>query len=256
MKKVACVLFISSLPLLALAHLRDNEGDGENLSQNLPSHATWMIYAALLISAIALGLQLIPRKSSKPRDGSLNSGVFSDIQLEFTRLRADLNSRIGRIELNSLVEKVNVLEEKINQLERPIREIEWTGFAKSPVSPEADACGSLSQESAQAEQGAEVWFAKLADLEDGFSSGILSTVQNGEQVYEIQTNGDTAVYRISSNPSAQKYALAESAFTLGKACDLLNQPFKGCHIALQKEGILVNTSGNWIIQQKAKIEFK
>ena len=80
--------------------------------------------------------------------------------------------------------------------------------------------------------------------------------QNGEQIYEIQVNGEKATYKITNEANPQKYALTDYNYYLAKACDFQNQPVKNCKINTTLEGTLTLSSGNWIIQSKARIEFK
>jgi hypothetical protein len=257
MKKITGILLINIYPVLAVAQDKYPQEQDGFFHQVLVRDGEWLTWLALLLSIIAMVLHFRSRKPPKSKAAAIPTTIITDLQYDIGRLRSDLNNRLVHSDLSGLAEKIKLVEEKVMQMGQLTREKEWTNFKKKNIEEEA---GQVSKnqtpvrESTQTDR--QIVYAKLADLDDGFSSGIISLTQNGEQVYEIQTEGDTGVYRISSDPNAQKYALAESTFTLGKACELLNQPFKGCQIVLQKEGSLLNISGNWIIQQKAKIEFK
>lgn len=100
-----------------------------------------------------------------------------------------------------------------------------------------------------------VSFAKFRDLENGFSSSILSSVQNGEQTYQLEITGDSALYGVSDNIKAQKYALSNYEY-LSDACDFINQAELGSQIYTVEKGWLTKSAGNWIIQSKALIEFR
>jgi hypothetical protein len=254
MKKITGILLMNFLPVLVIAQ-SENPSGGEGFVHHFVSDERWLTYLALLFGVVAIALHLRSRKLSKSKDHSGNRTSIGELQQELGWLRSSLNSKPGQSDLNGLAEKIKLIEDKIEQMERPVREKEWTDFKKTTMAQNA-VTASQPHVPDLAQTDGELFYAKLADLDDGFSFGIISPIQNGEQIYEIQTAGDTAVYRISSDANAQKYALAESTFTLGKACELLNQPFKGCQIVLQQEGSLIKISGNWIIQQKAKIEFK
>lgn len=98
-------------------------------------------------------------------------------------------------------------------------------------------------------------FAKLPDIEGGFSPNILTPVQNGEQVYEIEITGDTAAFGIAAGSDAQSYALSDFKYLLAGACEFINQPLPNSRIITRSKGTLVKIANDWQIDKKAKIEF-
>jgi len=99
-------------------------------------------------------------------------------------------------------------------------------------------------------------YARYPDMSNGFTNGALKDNQNGELIFEIQVSGSSASFCISSDPEAQVFALSDYKNYLSDACDFSNQPSKGCQIVTKSKGSLNRTGGNWIIQSKAKIEFR
>jgi hypothetical protein len=249
MKKVTSIMFIIIFPLLAVAQPEITQEDKGFLTQLLMPDHNWLIYLSLLISLISLLIQFFnSRRLSRSKRSQ--AGVVNRLNQEMTWLKNQLPQKAARTELQELEIRLNPLVNGAVVKEEREREKEWNQVENKtlkesielPVKPE--------------QPDREIYYAKMVDLDNGFSAGMLSTVQNGEQVYEIQTSGDTAIYRISTDSGAQKYALVEFTYTLGKACELSNQPFKGCQIVLQKEGSLAKIAGDWIIQSKAIIQFK
>lgn len=102
-----------------------------------------------------------------------------------------------------------------------------------------------------------VLYAKLPDIGEGkgFSPTVLVTIQNGEQIYQLETSGLKGTYFVSNDPKAQKYAMNNPADYLSKACDFINQPQKDCRIYTTESGTVIKSGNNWMIEGKAKIEF-
>jgi hypothetical protein len=99
-------------------------------------------------------------------------------------------------------------------------------------------------------------YAKYPNMSNGFTNDALRDSQNGEMIYEIEIQGNQASFYISSNTSAQSFALTDVKELLGDACDFINQPSKGCEIYTKTKGTLIKSNGNWIILNKSIIEFK
>ena len=80
--------------------------------------------------------------------------------------------------------------------------------------------------------------------------------QNGEQIYQIEIDGDRGVFAISEDAHVQKYALSDFNFYLPKACDFANQPTKNSRIHTLRNGTLTKSPAGWMIENKALIEFR
>lgn len=100
-----------------------------------------------------------------------------------------------------------------------------------------------------------ILYAKLPDTYDGFSAAIISSEQDGEKIYEITVNGETATFQISDDKDAQKYALSDYTYYLGNACTMENAPEKDSRIVTGTPGRLSKKGKDWIIADKAQIKF-
>jgi hypothetical protein len=259
MKKITLILTLSLLFLNCHAAEQGATGDeGGLLHHLLPNSSNFLNYATLILAVFALYYSLKRPGKTRKSSGSSHSRSTTDLQ-DFDIRLADLKDQLaGKVTIRELMqvsEKLTAIEERLDLIEHPKREVEWSDLKNTIKDPPPIAEPQTEVLAPQAPPE-ELHYAKMADLENGFSTGILSTVQNGEQIYEITTHEDSGVYRISENPNAQRYALAEFNFTLGKACDLQRQPFKDCRIMMISEGTLQKIAGNWIIQKRAKIDFR
>lgn len=249
MKKITGTLLLNCYAAFAFAQSGSLPEDGDILRHLGIIIGKWMPYIALLTGLIAILLN-----SRQSRRLSKLKKYIDEQRLKVSGLQEDIRKKVNRTDLDNLMAKEQATPDKVAGTEQPYLEKVWEMPKKSATS--VVNIESAVQVTAPEEPEHCVFYAKLADLDDGFSAAVMDSQQNGEQIYEIKVEGETAAYGISTDPNAQKYALAEFTFTLGKACELLNQPFKGCQIILQREGTLVKIAGNWIIQQKAQIEFK
>lgn len=102
----------------------------------------------------------------------------------------------------------------------------------------------------------EFFYAKFPNSKGAFSAEELIPVQNGELVYEIKLKDGAGVYEISQDIDAQKYALSDVNYYLSEGCDFINQPSKDSWIINKSEGKLIQSGGQWVIQEKAVIEFR
>jgi hypothetical protein len=247
MKKINLILIISIIPMFGMA-----EPSGP-LSQLIVGWEGEMIFLALLLGIIAIVKQfMIARKIS--RKLSKNDKILNSLRNDIDRIEKKQQAPNN---IKSIEDRLKQLEDKATNPEEPSREIVWDRPSIKKAEPVIEQVSPNQQPVPETLKPAhELVYAKFANLDEGFGPDIITTAQNGEQVYEIEITGDNAVFRIANDIDAQRYALAEAAYTFNKACELVNQPFKGCRIVLHREGTLVKMSGNWIIQQKAKIEFK
>ena len=258
MKRIIGILSMTVLPVLTMGQGVNSQGDEDTFLQLSNPWLGWVAIAALIFSFITMLLQAF-RKPKVLRSASTSeySIAINELRQDLRRLKGDDLFFVTRKDLKGLEERIKLLEDARSD-QPAAREMEWTNVNQGLQTLETEEVHTPgpAEPDPQSQISPKLLYAKFADLDDGFSANVLSGTQNGENVYEIESVDDTAIYRISSDPSAQKYALAEYSFTLGKACELENQPFKGCQIYLKQKGLLLNLSGNWIIQQKAIIEFK
>jgi hypothetical protein len=258
MNRFVGITTLTMLPLLTMAQESVSRERQGFLQDFFGDNVTWPVLAALVLSMAAVLLQAF-RKTKVTRSAGTTQHTrdINALREELRMLKGGEVYSVTRRDLESLEGRIKVLEEA-SKILPSTREMEWTNLQRSSMLAGTEAPEAVKPPEPVSEEqpSPKLLYAKYADLDDGFSANVLSTIQNGENIYEIESIDDSAVFRISSDPHAQKYALAESSYTLGKACELENQPFKGCQIFLKRKGLLLNVSGNWIIQQKAIIEFK
>lgn len=207
---------------------------------NLPIYALITAIIALLLS-IANFFRGKGGSSQKSQADYDLISVKEDIK--------QLNNRVSQkqnVDLRPIEEKLRSLENKISNFENQPRTVEFNIEKKIETSTQSNSPVPSSK----------IVYAKIPDTGNGFSQSILAQNQNGEQIYEIEIKGDKATFSISEDANAQKYALSDFNYYLSSACDFQNQPVKNCRIHTSGEGTLSKSGNNWVIQSKAKIEFK
>ena len=101
-----------------------------------------------------------------------------------------------------------------------------------------------------------LFYARMADLGDGFSAGGLLQAPDRDTVFEIQQlNETTAAYRVSENPELQRLALSDPYSYLNDTCAYLTQPRPDSRIRTEQPGRLTLQGDKWLITQKAQISF-
>ena len=101
------------------------------------------------------------------------------------------------------------------------------------------------------------FFARTADLGNGFSvAGLLPLAERGT-VYEIElTSPNTATYRVSQSPESQQLAMSDPYSYLSDACLYDNQPGgPNSRIQTVSPGQLTLQGDKWQITDKARIGF-
>lgn len=99
-------------------------------------------------------------------------------------------------------------------------------------------------------------FAKYADMGDGFSNSELLDKPNNETIFEVSlTSNNSGEYKVSNNPDAQKYALLNTQYFLGKTCLYDSFPFENASIRTDTPGTIQLNGGKWLIITQAKISF-
>jgi len=99
-------------------------------------------------------------------------------------------------------------------------------------------------------------FARYADQVDGFSVSELLNEENDETIFQLtQESFGTATFRISNNQNAQKYALSNVTYLLGKSCKYDSTPSSNSYIKTDVVGDLKLQGTKWLIVNPAKISF-
>ncbi len=100
-------------------------------------------------------------------------------------------------------------------------------------------------------------YARYADKGDGFTASDLLSESDSETIFEIVlTSPATAKYKIASNPAAQRYALSNAAYFLGKTCKYENAPSGQSNIYTDQQGELKLQGNKWVISSQAIISFR
>jgi len=104
----------------------------------------------------------------------------------------------------------------------------------------------------------KIKFARYADTGDGFSAAELLDKPDGETIFEIliAPNNTMGEYKVTSNVDAQRYALSNAQYLLGKTCQYDAFP-SGSNAAIktEKPGTIKLTGSKWTIVNPARISF-
>ena len=219
-----------------------NESQKEEKS-SLPIIALLLSIVSLIASCYAIFKLQIPASSNESKNPD-----YHNLKDDIKELRSHV-AQMQPIDVKFLDEKLMSLGNRLTNIETQRRTVELSVEKKSASVPQ-----HVKEQTLQS--SSQILYAKLPDLGNGFGSSILSNNQNGEQIYEIQVSGDKGIFVVSSDINAQKYALSDFNYYLPNACNMLNQPTKGARIDTVKEGTLTKSGGNWIIKDRAQIEFK
>ncbi|GAA4402306.1 hypothetical protein GCM10023187_17260 [Nibrella viscosa] len=135
--------------------------------------------------------------------------------------------------------------------------------ASAPASPQPAAQAYRPGQSAAPAQPANrikpkitTFYARNADLGDGFSVSSLLTAPDRDTVFEIQlVNDGQAEYRVADNADAQRMALSDPYSFLNETCMYMTQPQPGSRIRTDQPGKLALQGEKWTITDKAQISF-
>jgi len=221
-----------------------DDDKGNNSKSSIPLIALILGGLGFIISIV--NFLRTKNSSSVEKEGKSNPD-YHILKDDIIKLNSKLaQKQMQTVDLKPLEDKIKILEGRISNIENQARTVELQVEKKVIANKQSN------------EQPSSInsVFAKLPDTGNGFSQSIISNNQNGEQIYEIEINGDKATFSISDDPNAQKYALSDFNYYLSNACDFLNQPVKNCRIYTIEKGSLIKSGSNWAVQNKAKIEFK
>lgn len=99
-------------------------------------------------------------------------------------------------------------------------------------------------------------YARYADQGDGFSAQELLDEEDSETIFELTLlSANSATFRISSNPSAQRYALSNSPYFLGKTSQYDTFPSGNSLINTDIPGELKLQGNKWLIIKPVQISF-
>jgi hypothetical protein len=99
-------------------------------------------------------------------------------------------------------------------------------------------------------------YARYADQGDGFSVQELLDEEDSETIFEIMPLSPTyASFKISGNPNAQRYALSNSPYFLGKTSQYDTFPSSNSLINTDVPGELKLQGNKWVIVKPVQISF-
>jgi len=99
-------------------------------------------------------------------------------------------------------------------------------------------------------------YARYADQGDGFSVQELLDEEDSETIFELSIkSSNSASFRISANQTAQKYALSNSPYFLGKTSQYDTFPSGNSLINTDVAGELKLQGNKWLIIKPAQISF-
>lgn len=205
-------------------------------------------FIALVLSLIAIAVSLYSLFGKKNISTPTNTNISSD-QQELQKLSNKIEI-LSATDINRINIDIKKIEQRIESLEKKIdTSNKNTNLNKSN---EVELSPSINKNIPII----KTIFAMYAD-NGVFSNDLISDYQNGQQVYEIVVKDDNnAIYKISENEDAQKFALSDANAFLLPACEYLNtRQQSNSKIKSEINGILVKSGNNWVIQIKTKIRF-
>ncbi|MEJ7677469.1 MAG: hypothetical protein WKG06_06280 [Segetibacter sp.] len=169
--------------------------------------------------------------------------------LTLTTQNKELEQKLSDSELDriALEDRLKLLEEKKTQpvadqkTEAPVRaEKRYKKPSSQPPKPPL----------------ANIKYARYADMGDGFSNAELLEKPDNETIFELTiASNNIGEYKIINNPDAQKYALSNAQYFLGKTCQYDTFPLENANIQTDAPGAVKLNGGKWIITNPAKISF-
>lgn len=249
MKRIFLLLPLISAACIATA--QQTAQDGTPVPE--PSIFNWLTIVTALLAIAALVLSfLVYRNLAR----MLNSVSRRKIDIKI------LQDEVAEIKLRVVQQHtvagahadgagtIKVLDARLSSLEKQIAKIADAQNAAAKTKPAVS-----TKSNKQPAVTAQKKYAKLPDLQNGFSNEVLQDVQNGEQIYELDITGEQAVFVISQDAAVQKYALSDFRYYLSNGCELTNQPVKDSRIVMNEPGLLSSSDNGWKIEKKAVITF-
>jgi hypothetical protein len=211
--------------------------------------AGWLPWAALIAGLGGLGLGLLAfLRKPKAQAGQVEMATAAELEQvkrNLATLTAQLNQKADAATIQALETKLGTVE---GLAKKAGQQAAATNTAKEEV--------RSNKAAAPAPTAATKLYAKLPDIDNGFSNNILKTEQLGEQAYELTVGESSGSYTISSDRDAQSYAVNDFNYILARGCTLNNQPFTNCRVETVQPGTLSKGKDGWMIERKAVVEFR
>jgi len=101
------------------------------------------------------------------------------------------------------------------------------------------------------------YFIRYAEYGNAFNPDSLSESPSDKSIFEIiMKNEKEAEFAVSSNKSAQEYALTNFEYYLKDTCNYSSLPKLGANIRTDKNGKIELINNRWEVKTKANISFK
>lgn len=220
--------------------------------------SVWIPYCIAGISLILLVVTWL--------DNSKNKRNAKSFEQDKRDLKNDL--RDARASNTTLQKEKNILKEKLDNAELDLQAVEARlsnvennkPADQAPVLPIIDEMPEqpITKPFVQKPKAAVInkKYARYADMGDGFSNEELLDKPDDETIFELTiAPNNTGEYKVISNPDAQKYALSNAQYFLGKTCRYDSFPFENASIETDAPGIVKLNGGKWTIINPAKITF-
>jgi len=195
---------------------------------------------------LAIGLIFFIRQAKRENKSKKS---YKDANNEKSQLLERNTAEIDALKKSntSLQEKIVLLEEEL-KAERKKLSIQNQVSVKQQEQP-------AKQETRK--KISNIKYARYADQGDGFTASDFLAESDSETIFEITiTSPNTAYYKIAPNANAQKYALSDAAYFLGKTCKYESAPFGQSNIHTDQPGELKLQGNKWAIISPAIISFR
>lgn len=221
----------------------------ESLFSFLPTISQDMSYIIifLLLAAAAFLLWLFSNK---------NKGLQKKVRsLESQLVKVSNNqwqSKNVNTELKNITQKLKDAEKEITVLQENLK-AETERNQRLSAIPEKE---KSVEQTPVLLSGPIVKYARYADQGDGFSNQELLDKEDSETIFELTLlTQSSATFKISSDPNAQRYALSNSPYFLGKTSQYDTFPSGNSLINTEVPGELKLQGNKWLIVKPAQISF-
>ncbi|TKK71526.1 hypothetical protein FC093_00425 [Ilyomonas limi] len=238
--------------------------DATTPANNLSAAITWLPYAitaVLLAAAVYLFMEnkklQARKKHYKSRANTLEIDLqqmaqkLSAMAMQKEKLEKDLAD--SELDRKALEDRLKSFETK--KVQQPKPELKSMPVAAPAITEKATSKLPVQQPKLPV---AKIKYARYADMGDGFSNAELLDKPDGETIFEltIAPNNNTGEYQVASHPDAQRYALSNAQYFLGKTCQYDSFP-SGANAVIKTDtpGTVKLAGGKWTIVNPAKISF-
>ena len=230
---------------------KNSENSAMNSDVKENSVSTFNYFSLLPYLAIAILIGLIVRLYNK------NEKKNRYLERELKQAKESNEHQVSNFknQIKKLEEENKSLEDDLESVKRELKmtikekpkEISENQISSTPI---------FVEPIPPPKEESPIRFARYADQGDGFASSELLFEEDNDTVFEIRlTSPKTATFKVANNLNAQKYALSNAGFFLGKTCKYDTTPTQNSIITTEIEGELKLQGSKWLILNPAKIIF-